>query len=94
VKAGNLRCKTFFTELSRLYNIRYVADNADPINKYLDSAMFASESDADNIYDQRVQTEQIDEALDNTVKDIKKAAKFSVFPLVLLGGIFLWMNKK
>lgn len=94
VKAGNLRCQAFFTELSRLYNERYTVDNADPINKYLDSAMFASEADADNIYDQRVQTEQIEEAIDNTVKDIKKAAKFSVLPLVLLGGVFLWMNKK
>lgn len=93
-KYGNLQVKRFFTELIVLYNERYDIPEGDKVQKYLDAALFGSSMDAQNAYDQRIQNDQVLDAVNETIDDVKKAAKFSVMPILLIGGLIVFLGRK
>lgn len=84
---GAIRCTTFWKELQRLYSETYQV--SDKVSAYLDSAVFGASMDAANAYDQRIQNTQIEEALDDTIKDIKD--KFKPMPLLIGGAVLVWL---
>lgn len=93
-KYGNLRCKKFFEELNLLYSERYNIPEGDKVQKYLDAALFGSSMDAQNAYDERIQNDQVLDTVNETIDDVKKAAKFSVLPILLIGGLIVFLGKK
>jgi len=93
-KYGNLQVKRFFTELRILYDERYDIPEGDKVQKYLDAALYGSSMDAQNAYDERIQNDQVLDLANETIDDVKKAAKFSVMPILLLGGLIVFLGRK